>query len=170
MSLFNRLSPSWSVHPSISIPGHLLEWLTQEPLSHCHESGQESSGTSDCWRFLERRSEFLPVLGYIPPDSVWFLLICFSLRNIRHVLNDSKHSLWFLVMPGRVQYVECSWNIPQSLQWRHNERDGVSNHQPHWLLKRLFRRRSKKTSKAPRHWPLWGEFTGDRWIPRTKGQ
>ena len=24
--------------------------------------------------------------------------------------------------------------------------------------------------KAPRHWPLCGEFTGDRWIPRTKGQ
>ena len=23
--------------------------------------------------------------------------------------------------------------------------------------------------KAPRHWPLWGEFTGDQWIPRTKG-
>ena len=33
-------------------------------------------------------------------------------------------------------------------QWRHNERDGVSNHQPHdCLLKRLFMRRSKKTSK-----------------------
>ena len=24
--------------------------------------------------------------------------------------------------------------------------------------------------KAPRYWPLCGEFTGDRWIPRTKGQ
>ena len=24
--------------------------------------------------------------------------------------------------------------------------------------------------KAPRHWPLCGKFTGDRWIPRTKGQ
>ena len=24
--------------------------------------------------------------------------------------------------------------------------------------------------KAPRHWPLCGEFTGDRWILRTKGQ
>ena len=24
--------------------------------------------------------------------------------------------------------------------------------------------------KAPHHWPLCGEFTGDRWIPRTKGQ
>ena len=35
-----------------------------------------------------------------------------------------------------------------SLQWRHNGRDGVSNHQPHHcLLNRLFRRRSKKTSK-----------------------
>ena len=35
-----------------------------------------------------------------------------------------------------------------SLQWRHNERDGISNHQPHNCLpNRIFRRRSKKTSK-----------------------
>ena len=35
-----------------------------------------------------------------------------------------------------------------TLQWRHNEHDGVSNDQPHdCLLNRLFRRRSKKTSK-----------------------
>ena len=35
-----------------------------------------------------------------------------------------------------------------SLWWRHNDHDGVSNHQPHdCLLNRLFRRRSKKTSK-----------------------
>ena len=35
-----------------------------------------------------------------------------------------------------------------SLQWRHNEHDGVSNHQSHHcLLNRLFRRRSKKTPK-----------------------
>ena len=36
----------------------------------------------------------------------------------------------------------------RSLLWRHNRRNGVSNHQPHdCLLNRLFRRRSKKTSK-----------------------
>ena len=36
----------------------------------------------------------------------------------------------------------------QSLLWRHNGRDSVSNHQPHYCLpNRLFRRRSKKTSK-----------------------
>ena len=35
-----------------------------------------------------------------------------------------------------------------TLRWRHNERDGFSNHQPHeCLLKRSFRCRSKKTSK-----------------------
>ena len=28
----------------------------------------------------------------------------------------------------------------------------------------------KENIKAPRHWPLCGEFTGDRWIPRTKDQ
>ena len=35
-----------------------------------------------------------------------------------------------------------------SLRWRHNGHDSVSNHLPHdCLLHRLFRRRSKKTSK-----------------------
>ena len=42
-------------------------------------------------------------------------------------------------------------NVPfaeYSLEWRHNGRDCVSNHQPHdCLLNRLFRHRSKKTSK-----------------------
>ena len=38
--------------------------------------------------------------------------------------------------------------IVAALQWRHNEHDSVSNHQPHvCLLNRLFGRRSKKTSK-----------------------
>ena len=40
------------------------------------------------------------------------------------------------------------WLLSHSLQLRHNGRNSVSNHQPHdCLLNRLFRRRSKKTSK-----------------------
>ena len=39
-------------------------------------------------------------------------------------------------------------NFVRDIQWRHNDHDGVSNHQPRGcLLDRLFRRRSKKTSK-----------------------
>ena len=42
--------------------------------------------------------------------------------------------------------LSCCWF--ETLQWRHNEHDGVRNHQPHHcLLNRWFRRRSKKTSK-----------------------
>ena len=40
--------------------------------------------------------------------------------------------------------MEISWYL-FTLQWRHNGRDGVSNHKPHdCLLNRLFKRRSKK--------------------------
>ena len=48
-----------------------------------------------------------------------------------------------------------------------------------WHLKspacRLFnqkfvQKQIKGNIKAPRHWPLWGKITSDRWIPRTKGQ
>ena len=43
---------------------------------------------------------------------------------------------------------KMSLNITKSLQWRHNGDDSISNHQPHdCLLNRLFRGRSKKTSK-----------------------
>ena len=50
-----------------------------------------------------------------------------------------------LEIPSR-QYTYADVII--SLQWRHNGRDGVSNHQPHHcLLNRLFRRRSEKSSK-----------------------
>ena len=40
------------------------------------------------------------------------------------------------------------WFDECPLRWRHNDHAGVSNHQPHGcLLNRLFRRKSKKTSK-----------------------
>ena len=57
--------------------------------------------------------------------------------------------------------------VKHSLQWRHNDHDSVSNHQPRGcLLNRLFRRRSKKTSKlcvtglCVGNSPIRGEFTG----------
>ena len=57
----------------------------------------------------------------------------------------------------------------RTLQWRHNGRDNVSNYQPcDCLLNRLFRCRSKETSKlrvtglCEGNSPRTGEF---RWIP-----
>ena len=52
-----------------------------------------------------------------------------------------------------------------TLQWRHNGCDSVSNHQPrHCLLNRLFKSRSKKTTKlrvtglSVGNSPVTGEF------------
>ena len=66
-----------------------------------------------------------------------------------------------------IHWVSCLvvWCCGKSLQWRHNERDGVSNHQPHdCLFNRYSRRRSKNTSKLcvtglhEGNSPLTGEF------------
>ena len=61
------------------------------------------------------------------------------------------------------------WNFMKALQWRHNDRDGVSNHQPRdCLLNSLFRRRSQKTSKlrvtglCEGNSPVTGEFPEQR--------
>ena len=56
--------------------------------------------------------------------------------------NAAWPQLYFTQIPCRGSQGDVS------LRWRHNDHDGVSNHQPHRrLLNRLFRRRSKKTSK-----------------------
>ena len=56
-----------------------------------------------------------------------------------------------------------------TLQWRHNERDGISNHQRHdCLLNPLFMRRSMKTSKlhvtglCEGNSPVTGEFPAQK--------
>ena len=59
----------------------------------------------------------------------------------------------------------------ESLQWHHNERNGILNQR---RLNGLFAQpfvwaQIKKNIKALRHWPLWGEFTGARWIPSQRG-
>ena len=56
-----------------------------------------------------------------------------------------------------------SWIIGivlSTLQWCHNQR--FPNHQPYdCLLNCLFKAQIKENIKAPRHWPLWGEFPGE---------
>ena len=55
--------------------------------------------------------------------------------------------------------------VSMALRWIYHGRDGVSNHHPHeCLLNRLFRRR-KENIQAPRHWPLYEEFTGTGEFP-----
>ena len=47
-----------------------------------------------------------------------------------------------------------------TLQWRHNERGGVSNHRR--LDWPFVQAQIKENIKAPRYWPLWGESNWQR--------
>ena len=115
-----------------------------------------------------------------------FVVLCYAVAiyrqtsNIRRIEFQSldvprlvlQLSLPNPLKPGSKSRMKMQLHLSNPWQWRHNGQDGVSNLQPHdCLLNRLFKRRSKKASKlratdlcAP------GEFTGDRWFPRTKGQ
>ena len=57
-----------------------------------------------------------------------------------------KRHQWAVIMGNALSFYLL--HLSCSLQWCHNEHDGISNHQPHdCLLNRLLRCRSKLTSK-----------------------
>ena len=78
-------------------------------------------------------------------------------RDIIQLDHDILSVLWLVEIISQHNWImSCSMcrvltqtaNHNSLGDWRHNEHDGVSNHQPHdCLFNRLFRRRSKKISK-----------------------
>ena len=90
------------------------------------------------------------ICGLISVNFTHILQVCCigtgaSMRNVcKFVLYITLAYFMQLFMAG------AGWLIDSCiiLQWRHNDHDGVSNHQPHGcLLKRLYMRWSKKTAK-----------------------
>ena len=69
---------------------------------------------------------------------------CWKLAMIRQ---------WSGVLPPYAESFRTQHMFSISIQWRHNEHDGATNHQPHECLLKV---RIKENIKAPRHWPLWG--------------
>ena len=68
-----------------------------------------------------------------------FVNFVYHLFHIRYLF------IWSFVIG---MFTIVSFNMVITLRWRHNGRDGVSNHQHHYcLLNRLFGCRSKKISK-----------------------
>ena len=81
----------------------------------------------------------------------------------RNAVIHRIHFVKLALLPTKIRQIRCS------LQWRHNVRDSISNHQPReCLLSRLIRRRSKKTSKlrvtglCAGNSPEAGEFPAQR--------
>ena len=72
-------------------------------------------------------------------DQKWyFLKMTIYHRNVK------DNHIWY----NWIQFPYWKLSSMTTLQWRHNEHDGISNHQPRdCLLNHLFRRKSQKTSK-----------------------
>ena len=82
--------------------------------------------------------------------------------GVRYFENESMWQLWLNVLSS---FHWLGW----ALRWCHNGRDGVSNHQPDdCLLNRLFRCRSKKTSKLRVTGPCAGNSPGTGEFPAQK--
>ena len=52
--------------------------------------------------------------------------------------------------------------IENALHWRHNDHDGALNQ---LFTQPFIQTQIKENIKAPRHWPLCGEFTGTGEFP-----
>ena len=136
-----------------------------------------SSNFSEIWSYLLHylRSLVMKWINFIPSLDKWSHTQLCGIKSIPKL----QHGCDFLSMLGlklfhvdktspKPQYIDTTVTA-DPLQRRHNERDGVSNHRrPDCLLIRLFRRRSKKTSKlrvtglCEGNSPVTGEFPAQR--------
>ena len=90
---------------------------------------------------------------------------------------ETKHIIFLI--PPTLRWVDlCEQSdipsifshYPETLLLRHNGRDSITNHQPHIVYSAVYSGVNQRKHPGPRHWPLRGEFTGDRWIPHTNDQ
>ena len=79
-------------------------------------------------------------------DSNWITKSTGNVKPFNGLACRNTYLMRHTIITHHFTYVKNSfWN---TLHWRHNDHDGVSNHQPHaCLFNRFIRRRSKKRSK-----------------------
>ena len=109
-----------------------------------------------CISFICTESRFVSLLDTEPKLTgisylLWWTIHYYSLLLMKVFFYNVY--MWLRVV-NKLIFRNCSTFVGPSshgcftLRWRHNDHAGVSNHQPHGcLLNRLFRRKSKKTSK-----------------------
>ena len=125
----------------------------------------ETLGRKLRWNFIQNTNIFIHENAY--ENIVWETAVILSKGKwVKCVTIDLYlHSAAF---PLRAADELCSIYHDDVIKWKHFPR--------YWSFVQGIRRspfvqaQTKENIKAPRHWPLLGEFTGDRWMPRTNGQ
>ena len=120
---------------------------------------------------------------YIPMDHEWYHIVlqeinfgqtngvALMILSVCTLLPTNFIMFWQSTSSYLFRFIDYSQNTSETLQWHRNGCDCIWNHQPHECFFLLFiQAQIKANIKAPRHWPLCGEFTSDRWIPFTNVQ
>ena len=142
---------SW-ICPQINVTaGNKLSLV--QVIAWCHQV--TSDYLSRCWprfmallcpnelRVLLTQNEIL--------DILIVLTVCHTTWPANHLLDD--------VMAWARITVTSLW-----ARWR------IKSPASRFFTQPFIQAQIKENIKAQRHWHLCGEFTGDQWIPRTKGQ
>ena len=129
--------------------------IAPDPYPTMHQSEQK------CVHFC---SEWY-IVGY-GPGGLWDLWI----RSILLPLQVTAVSAFIaIIIPRASGICDLTMSLWVSLQWRHNDHDCVSNHQPHGcLLIRLLRRRSKKHQSSASLAFVWGMVNSPHKRPVTR--
>ena len=88
-------------------------------------------------------------------------------------LHIKMNQVTFLSMPAilhRSKHCHLTWCQHRIVLLRECHYADVKSPASRLFTEPFIQAQIKENIKAPRHWPLCGKFTGDRWIPRTNGQ
>ena len=174
VALYSVWSCSSSDVPTSCLGSSCLIWLSRDTgYAWGHRSVPKQKGVIQVHPGHRYPSRETLLLYYMAVNIFWWVIYDFPCPQcaLFILLRVRNHSSYFNPTPviWIGEHVNPSKKCRITLQWRRNELDGVSNHQPYeCLLSRLFRRRWKKTSKlrvtslCEGNSPATGEFSAQR--------
>ena len=150
---------SFVVEPDVKVAVLSIGVVTLIPLLRVHEDVvficRRSVSVAQHGCCGKRSSQWRQMSAMASQITVSLITCCFSQQR--------KHPLTILtaVLPFYVEY---------------HDHDVIMNMMASQITSltivysSVYSGKDQRKYKGPRHWPLCWEFTGDRWIPRTKGQ
>ena len=159
---------------------HLNQWWIKSNPDLLNDSRHDfnsvvTCGTGGCLVFSAKEQSDYESNTYIFPlkdkDPQLYILQpdCCTKWRVPWLSGGDQTSASWVLLTCLTHFSSWQWSLNITLQLRHNEHYGVSNHQSHdCLSSRLFRRRSKKISKlrvtglCAGKSPVTGEFPAQR--------
>ena len=117
-------------------------------IPHLSVFGHQRSEGFVCIFVYENRDILIPISrNFVPKRDFWQVIV-------------GSCNIWHRIVDKPSHITVTSWWA----WWRLKSPASPLFSEP------FIQAQTKENIKAQRNWPLCGEFTGDRWIPRTNGQ